>query len=77
MIFAVIFIVCGQGNDGTMNDGSGDGGVCPKPHPRDPSEYFASSELLLTDFRFWEVEMPCFGGLAVSYAKYRPNTKGL
>jgi hypothetical protein len=59
MVPAVIFLICGQGDDGTENDGSGSGGVCPKPHPRDSSEYFAFSEkLFLTDFRFWEVGMP-------------------
>jgi hypothetical protein len=78
MVSAVNFTICGQGNDGTVNDGSGDGGVCPKPHPRDPSRYFAfSEETLLTDFRFWEVGMPCLGGLVVSYARYRPSPKGL
>jgi hypothetical protein len=76
MVSAVIFLICGQGDDGTVNDGSG--GVCPKPHPRDPSEYSAFSEkLFLTDFRFWKVGMPCSRGLVVSYARYRPSLKGL
>ena len=70
MVPAVTFLICGQGDDGTENNGSGSGGVCPKPHPRDPSEYSAFSEkLFLTDFRFWEVGMPYFYGLEVSYAK--------
>jgi len=78
MASTVIFTICGQGDDGTVNDGSGSGCVCPKPHPRDPSEDSAFSEkLFLTDFRFWEVGMPCFGDLAVSYGEYRPSPKGL
>jgi hypothetical protein len=49
MASTVIFIICGQGDDGTVKDGSGDGGVCPKPHPRDPSKYFAFSEETLSN----------------------------
>jgi hypothetical protein len=78
MVSAVISTICGQGNDGTVNDGSESGGVCTKPHPRDSSEYCAFyKKLFLTDFRFWEVGMSYFGDLGVSYAEYRPSPKGL
>jgi hypothetical protein len=76
MVSTVILTVCGQGDDGTVNDGSGSGGVCPKPHPRDSSEYYAFFEkLFLINFRLWEVGRPFFGGWSMSYAQYGASPK--